>query len=263
MPIGASENDSSRMKGNSHWWAYPSQPGVCWDSRRAAPYDVHDQLDPGILVGVSVRSRRRFSDKSGILPDYTQKLNETLKIQIAKQKRLTYWMEILRVSHSFPIRRALSLKLMTWYPPPMQNSGKYAGTSFAFGLHAPRNRGSNIVHQKKRFISHAFLQFRDVKHTMNSTQPLWEFKTIGDDYYFGNDLKRSNITRVQLSLFAKTYHSLPWQYFQHDLISYLKLKRFSSYVSIDLLTIMGGLDTTLDLNYFLGRSSCMISGPVS
>lgn len=75
MPLGASENDSSRMKGNSHvqfvfggegarqgpltdcasvkvkWWAYPSQPGVCWDSRRAAPYDVHDQSDPDVPVG--------------------------------------------------------------------------------------------------------------------------------------------------------------------------------------------------------------------
>ncbi|KAK2351174.1 NADH dehydrogenase subunit [Trifolium repens] len=35
MP-GASENDSSR---------------VCWDSRRAAPYDVHDQSDPDVPVG--------------------------------------------------------------------------------------------------------------------------------------------------------------------------------------------------------------------
>ncbi|GKA75985.1 NADH dehydrogenase [ubiquinone] iron-sulfur protein 2 [Tanacetum coccineum] len=33
------------------WWAYPSQPGVCSDSRRAAPYDVHDQLDPDVPVG--------------------------------------------------------------------------------------------------------------------------------------------------------------------------------------------------------------------
>lgn len=77
MSLGASENDLSRMKGNSHvqfvlggegarqgpptdsarapvqvqWWAYPSQPGVCWDSRRAAPYDVHDQSDPDVPVG--------------------------------------------------------------------------------------------------------------------------------------------------------------------------------------------------------------------
>ncbi|CAK8565685.1 unnamed protein product [Lathyrus sativus] len=36
MPLGASENDSSR---------------VCWDSRRAAPYDVHDQSDPDVPVG--------------------------------------------------------------------------------------------------------------------------------------------------------------------------------------------------------------------
>uniref|UniRef100_A0A6C0N8X7 NADH dehydrogenase [ubiquinone] iron-sulfur protein 2 n=2 Tax=Ammopiptanthus TaxID=111850 RepID=A0A6C0N8X7_9FABA len=26
-------------------------PGVCWDSRRAAPYDVHDQSDPDVPVG--------------------------------------------------------------------------------------------------------------------------------------------------------------------------------------------------------------------
>ncbi|KAI3860549.1 hypothetical protein MKW98_000240 [Papaver atlanticum] len=25
--------------------------GVCWDSRRAAPYDVHDQSDPDVPVG--------------------------------------------------------------------------------------------------------------------------------------------------------------------------------------------------------------------
>ncbi|KAF7117280.1 hypothetical protein RHSIM_RhsimMtG0002200 (mitochondrion) [Rhododendron simsii] len=33
------------------WWASLSQPGVCWDSRRAAPYDVHDQSDPDVPVG--------------------------------------------------------------------------------------------------------------------------------------------------------------------------------------------------------------------
>ncbi|KAK8544872.1 hypothetical protein V6N13_061527 [Hibiscus sabdariffa] len=32
-------------------WAYPSQPGVCWESRRATPYDVHDQSDPDVPVG--------------------------------------------------------------------------------------------------------------------------------------------------------------------------------------------------------------------
>ena len=73
-PAGqASENDSSRTKGNFHvqfsgggeepdgvphllgswpkWWAYPSQPGVCWDSRKAAPYDAHDQSDSDVPVG--------------------------------------------------------------------------------------------------------------------------------------------------------------------------------------------------------------------
>uniref|UniRef100_A0A804U663 NAD(P)H dehydrogenase subunit H n=1 Tax=Musa acuminata subsp. malaccensis TaxID=214687 RepID=A0A804U663_MUSAM len=32
-------------------WAYQSKPGVCWDSRKAAPYDVHDQSDPDVPVG--------------------------------------------------------------------------------------------------------------------------------------------------------------------------------------------------------------------
>ncbi|CAI9262468.1 unnamed protein product [Lactuca saligna] len=29
----------------------PNEIGVCWDSRRAAPYDVHDQSDPDVPVG--------------------------------------------------------------------------------------------------------------------------------------------------------------------------------------------------------------------
>ncbi|KAK7295934.1 hypothetical protein VNO77_51060 [Canavalia gladiata] len=42
---------SGHMRMIRAWWAYPSQPGVCWDSRRAAPYDVHDQSDPDVPVG--------------------------------------------------------------------------------------------------------------------------------------------------------------------------------------------------------------------
>ncbi|GKD73318.1 hypothetical protein Tco_1331600, partial [Tanacetum coccineum] len=110
-----------------------------------------------------------------------------------------------------------------------------------------------IKRYSKRFISHAFLQIRDVKHTMNSTQLLWEFKSVGNDSYFVNYLKRSNIAWVQLSPFAKTYHPLPWRHFQHDLISHLKLEGFSSYVGIALLTITGGLDTALDLNDLLSH----------
>ncbi|GKF62726.1 hypothetical protein Tco_0182780, partial [Tanacetum coccineum] len=91
----------------------------------------------------------------------------------------------------------------------------------------------------KRFINHALLQIRDVKQVGNCT-------------YFVYDLKRSNIMRVQLSSFAKAYHPFPRRHFQHDLISYLKLKRFSSYIGIALLTITGGLDMALDLNYSLG-----------
>ncbi|GKD30581.1 hypothetical protein Tco_1241359 [Tanacetum coccineum] len=82
------------------------------------------------------------------------------------------------------------------------------GTSFAFDLHAP----------SKRFISHALLQIRDVKRTMNSTQLLWEFKS-------------------------------------HDIISCLKLKGFPSYIGIALLTVTDSLDTTLDLDNLL---SCLV-----
>nr|GEV70360.1 putative reverse transcriptase domain-containing protein [Tanacetum cinerariifolium] len=46
---------------------------------------------------------------------------------------------------------------------------------------------------------------------------------------------------------------LSMMYFQHDLIFYLKLKGFPSYVDIALLTITGGLDTALDLNDLLSR----------
>nr|GEV13716.1 hypothetical protein [Tanacetum cinerariifolium] len=96
---------------------------------------------------------------------------------------------------------------------------------------------------------------RDMKSTMNSAQLLWEFKSIGNGSNFGNDLKRSNITRVQLSLFSKTYHPFLWRYFQHDLILHLKLKGFLSYVGIALLMITNSLDTALDLNNLL---SCLV-----
>ncbi|GKA34812.1 hypothetical protein Tco_0721241 [Tanacetum coccineum] len=67
--------------------------------------------------------------------------------------------------------------------------------------------------------------------------------------------KRSNIMRVQLSPFAKAYHSLPRRYLQHDLISHLKLKGFLSYVGIALLMIMSDLDMALNLNNLL---SCLV-----
>ncbi|GJT36710.1 hypothetical protein Tco_0927129 [Tanacetum coccineum] len=56
------------------------------------------------------------------------------------------------------------------------------------------------------FISHALLQIRNVKRTMNSTQLLWEFKSVGDDSYFGNDLKRSYIARVQCHTSPRRKH---------------------------------------------------------
>ncbi|KAK7234311.1 hypothetical protein RIF29_47029 [Crotalaria pallida] len=40
-----SKSRSNRAGGTSN------EIGVCWDSRRAAPYDVHDQLDPDVPVG--------------------------------------------------------------------------------------------------------------------------------------------------------------------------------------------------------------------
>nr|GEV67250.1 hypothetical protein [Tanacetum cinerariifolium] len=64
------------------------------------------------------------------------------------------------------------------------------------------------------------------------------------------ELEFQNLGKDEGASFAFDLH-VPRRYFQHDLISYLKLKRFSSYVGIALLTITGGLDTALDLNYFL------------
>ncbi|GJX66518.1 putative reverse transcriptase domain-containing protein [Tanacetum coccineum] len=61
----------------------------------------------------------------------------------------------------------------------------------------------------KCFVRHTFLQVRDVKSTVNSTQLVWKFKSIGDGSKFGENLKRSNISRIQLSPFAKMYHSFP------------------------------------------------------
>ncbi|GJW17549.1 hypothetical protein Tco_0024985 [Tanacetum coccineum] len=75
-----------------------------------------------------------------------------------------------------------------------------------------------IQRYSKRFINHALLQIRDVKHTMNSTQLLWEFNLVGNGSYFVYDLKR-----------------------------------FPSYVVITVLTIAGSLDTALDLNDLLSR----------
>ncbi|GKA03250.1 hypothetical protein Tco_0676031 [Tanacetum coccineum] len=108
-----------------------------------------------------------------------------------------------------------------------------------------------IQRYSKSFVRHAFLQVRDVKSTVNSTQQLREFKSVGNGSNFSNDLERSNIMRVQLFPFAKMYHSLPWRYFQHDLISHLKLKGFSSYICVALLAITGSLNTSLDLNNLL------------
>ncbi|GJS13721.1 retrovirus-related pol polyprotein from transposon TNT 1-94 [Tanacetum coccineum] len=90
---------------------------------------------------------------------------------------------------------------------------------------------------------------------MNSAQLLREFKSICDGSNLGKNLERSNISGVQLSPFTKTYHPFPWGHFQHDLISYLKLKGVLSYICVALLTITGSLYTTLDLNDLL---SCLV-----
>ncbi|GJS69296.1 hypothetical protein Tco_0702137 [Tanacetum coccineum] len=69
------------------------------------------------------------------------------------------------------------------------------------------------------------------------------------------------------SPFCETYYSFQGEYFQMTLYAYLKLKRFSSYIGIALLTITGGLDMALDLNYSLVKlvqftidNSCISAG---
>ncbi|GJX61380.1 hypothetical protein Tco_0294280 [Tanacetum coccineum] len=61
----------------------------------------------------------------------------------------------------------------------------------------------------KILVEQTLLQVRNVKCTINSAQLLREFKTIGYSSYFGNDLERSDVSRIQLSPFAKTYHPFP------------------------------------------------------
>ncbi|GJV99151.1 hypothetical protein Tco_1554403 [Tanacetum coccineum] len=52
---------------------------------------------------------------------------------------------------------------------------------------------------------------------------LLSFSPICNRSHLGENFKRSNITRVQLSPFAETYYTFPGRYFQHNLIPNLKL----------------------------------------
>nr|GEW29933.1 reverse transcriptase domain-containing protein [Tanacetum cinerariifolium] len=97
------------------------------------------------------------------------------------------------------------------------------------------------------------LTVHDLNSTMESTELLWEFELISNSSNFCENLESSDITRVQLFLFAKTYNPFPWGHFQYDLISYLKLNGLSSHISITLLTITNGLNSALTLNDFLCR----------
>ncbi|GJS62858.1 hypothetical protein Tco_0677422 [Tanacetum coccineum] len=147
------------------------------------------------------------------------------------------------------------------------NSQKEGSSSYTdelkYSFFANQSSGPQLDHEDLEQVDEFDLEemdlkwqvLPDMKITVNSAQLLQEFKSIGNGSNFGNDLKRSNIMRVKLSSFAKTYHSFPWRYFQHDLISNLKLKGFPSYVGIALLTIMGSLDAALDLNNLL---SCLV-----
>ncbi|GJV13193.1 hypothetical protein Tco_1354734 [Tanacetum coccineum] len=67
-----------------------------------------------------------------------------------------------------------------------------------------------------------------------------------DKYFFRFDT-------LKLSPFAETYHPFPWGHFQQDLVSNLKLERFTPIIGIALLTIASSLNSTLDLNNFLSR----------
>ncbi|GKC77538.1 hypothetical protein Tco_1128312 [Tanacetum coccineum] len=68
-----------------------------------------------------------------------------------------------------------------------------------------------IQSNSKSLIGQTLLQVRDVKCTVNFAQLLREFKTIGNGSYFGNDLERSDVSRIQLSPFAKMYNPFPWR----------------------------------------------------
>ncbi|GJY94224.1 hypothetical protein Tco_0510585 [Tanacetum coccineum] len=156
------------------------------------------------------------------------------------------------LSHSFPVRRALSPKLMTWYLPPVQNSGKDAGTSFAFGLHAPIELRTSP----------------DSNETLNywNTTPALMLNASWSMISIGSSTKCSLLSTWISSNGIASVHHMNFFNFERETIMTLHnlsgiqddrwtvpTLRFSSYVGIALLTITGGLDTTLDLNYFLSR----------
>nr|GEZ09593.1 putative reverse transcriptase domain-containing protein [Tanacetum cinerariifolium] len=158
--------------------------------------------------------------------------------------------EIIGLSHSFPVGRALSSKLRTLYLPLVQNLGKDEEL-------CPQSSGRGIYHwcriwEKMRvLLLHLVFtlpgelrtspvvptHFDDRNTTLLQTLDF----TIHDLDGFFNEVQ-----------FVVNLDFIQWRYFQHDLISHLKLKRFSSYNDVALLTITGSLDTVLDLHYLLG-----------
>ncbi|GJR06982.1 hypothetical protein Tco_0529966 [Tanacetum coccineum] len=111
--------------------------------------------------------------------------------------------------------KALSNALDVGYLPPVQNSRKDVGFLLLWSSPLPQVLQRSVVCRNLDLIQWLYQSvhlamnssIRDVKRTMNSTQPALG---VQDD-------------------------------------------RRCSYVGIALLTITGGLDTTLDLNYFLGH----------
>ncbi|GJU01569.1 hypothetical protein Tco_0059294 [Tanacetum coccineum] len=90
-------------------------------------------------------------------------------------------------------------------------------------------------------------------HTLITLLNFSEVLEIGNGPTLEMILIRFNITKGSSSRLPDFVLLLSTEILLHDLISYLKLKRFSSYIGIALLMITGGLDMALDLNYSLGR----------
>ncbi|GJY12888.1 hypothetical protein Tco_0382197 [Tanacetum coccineum] len=91
------------------------------------------------------------------------------------------------------LRRSIRQRTSLRVPTYLDNQNTVLLQTLDFGVH-DLDRFFNeveffvdldfIQRYSKSLVSQSLLQVRDVKRTVNSTQLLWEFKSIGDGSYF-------------------------------------------------------------------------------
>ncbi|KAL5070726.1 hypothetical protein RYX36_021613 [Vicia faba] len=131
------------------WWAYPSQPGVCWDSRRATPYDVHDQSDPDISVGtrgdrydrycICIEEMRKSLRIIFLCPNKMP--SGMIKVDDREKKSFTSWQARHQVSG---LMRITKLTRRSWMleqqggalPHPRRTRGSVHGGAFRISMYS-------------------------------------------------------------------------------------------------------------------------------